>query len=63
MSNPLDSNPLRPAATQPSAYTPLEIHRRALDVIKKSGTTTQLAVIVFLVVVLLVLVVLTFSPL
>lgn len=36
---------------------------QVMDVIKKSGTTTQLAVIVFLVIVLLVLVVLTFSPL
>lgn len=36
--------------------------KKILDVIKKSGTTTQLAVIVFLVIVLLVLVVLTFSP-
>lgn len=34
-----------------------------MDVIKKSGTTTQLGLIAFLVIVLLVLVVLTFSPL
>ncbi|KAI8471517.1 MAG: Qc-snare protein, Tlg1/Syntaxin 6-family [Monoraphidium minutum] len=37
--------------------------KKIMDVIRKSGTTTQLGVIAFLVVVLLVLVVLTFSPL
>jgi hypothetical protein len=34
-----------------------------MDVIRKSGTNKQLALIAFLVVVLVVLVVLTFSPL
>ncbi|GBF87781.1 hypothetical protein Rsub_00492 [Raphidocelis subcapitata] len=36
--------------------------KKIMDVIRKSGTNTQLGVIVFLVVVLVVLVVLTFSP-